>query len=74
MFNEGTMAACKGALVTFALIFLLGIFRGASVAGACFRGTLVALSVFLSVKIIHHLFFSALLNELSEFVKGKKHR
>ena len=74
MFNEGTMAACRGALVAFALIFLLAIFRSGSVAGACVRGGMVALAVFLSIKVIHHVFFSALLNELSEFVRDRKER
>lgn len=74
MFNEGTMAACKGAFVAFALLFFWGIFNGASVLGACYRGSLAALAVFLFIKVAYHLFFSALMDQLSDFVKEKKQR
>ncbi len=73
MINEGTLAACRAALVMFALVFLVCILRNCSLAGACLRGAAVSMGTFLSVKLIYHLFFNALVNELSEYLRKDNH-
>jgi hypothetical protein len=72
MGNQGTIAACRAALVAFALIFLFSVFRGCSVLGASFRGSLVALAIFIAVKLVYRLFFSALVEELSAYITKEK--
>ena len=69
MFNQGTIAACKTAMVVFAVVFLVCMIKGLSVFGASLRGSEVALVAFIAAKVLYHLFFSALFDELSEFVR-----
>ncbi|MBU0753716.1 MAG: hypothetical protein KJ645_01160 [Planctomycetes bacterium] len=69
MFKEGTTKACKAALVGFGLFFMACNLRGMGVGASCLRAASVAVAVFVSVKIVYHLFISALLDGLSEFMR-----
>ena len=69
MLNEGTVAASRAAMVAFALVFLLCLLRKIGMTPACFRGAIVALATFLAVKLIYHLFFNALVDELSDYLR-----
>ncbi len=68
MSNEGKITASRAAIVVFSIVFLVCLLRGISVAGACLRGGLVAFATFVSVRIISHLFFDAVIDELSSFI------
>ena len=72
MVNEGTSTASKTALFGFTIAFLLFIFCGFSLAGACSRGAMIALGIFLAVKVIYHIYMNALIEELTDFWKQKK--
>ena len=69
MLNEGTVAASKAAMVAFSLVFLLCLLRKVGMAPACFRGTVVAFATFFAVKLVYRLFFTALLDELSDYLR-----
>ena len=66
------MAACRAALIFFAVIFLVCMAMGCTPATASFRGGVAAAVVFVSVKVLYHLFFNALVDELSEFLRKEK--
>ena len=70
MLNQGTVTACKAAIVAFGLVFLLCFLRGLGPASACFRSAVVAAAAFVSVKILCHLFFSAMVDGLSDYLEG----
>lgn len=70
--HEGTVLACRAALFFFALVFLVCAAMGCSPAGAALRGGITAAVVFCSVKVLYHLFFNALVAELSDFLRKEK--
>jgi len=70
MSNEGTISSCRAALVAFGLVFLFSMFRDCSVAGASYRGCIVAIAVFIAAKLFYSIFFSALISGLSEYVSN----
>ncbi|MHC4944477.1 MAG: hypothetical protein ACYTG7_15785, partial [Planctomycetota bacterium] len=61
-FKEVTGMAGRAALIGFSLFFLICMTRGIGVAGSCLRAAVVALAVYMAVKLINHLFFRALVN------------
>jgi hypothetical protein len=67
-FKEMTGMAGRTALIGFSLFFLVCMVRGIGVAGSCLRAAAVALALYLSVRIISHLFFRALVNDLTDFM------
>ena len=67
MFKNGSQVAGRAGITAFALGFLLCVFMGVGVAGACLRGAAVAAAVFVSVRVIHYLFVRAVVDELAEF-------
>jgi len=70
--RKGTVFACRTALAAFALFFLVGAARGQGVAACCGRGVLVALAAGAAAKAVFHVFLSALVDELGNYVHKER--
>ena len=59
-------------MIAFALVFLVSVLSGIGVAGASFRGAMVALTTFVATKVLYHLFFHAVFHEISEYLSKER--